>query len=77
MDFIDVYGINHENCTLITPTREYSRINIFMDSVGRRFVAMSPDPVPSKYGSVNSHWKRGRPSEAPKDYFYIDLELSN
>ncbi|WCJ49789.1 hypothetical protein OFA97_01180 [Lactiplantibacillus plantarum] len=25
MDFVDVYGIKHENCTLVAPAREYSQ----------------------------------------------------
>ena len=51
MDFVDVYGIKHENCTLVAPAREYQRVVIFMDALGRRFVAMGPDPQPTKYGS--------------------------
>ncbi|MDN7036875.1 hypothetical protein [Lactiplantibacillus plantarum] len=72
MDFTDVYGIKHENCTLIAPTEEYRRIIIFMDSVGRRFVAISPNPEPTKYGSAKSHWKQGKPNDVPKEYFHID-----
>ncbi|WP_082820857.1 hypothetical protein [Secundilactobacillus collinoides] len=72
MNFTDVYGIKHDNCTLITPANEYNRILIFMDLAGRRFITISPNPTPSKYSSANSHWKCGRPSEAPREYFYID-----
>ena len=77
MDFTDIHGIKHDNCTLITPTEEYRRIIIFMDSVGRRFVAISPNPEPTKYGSAKSHWKQGKPNDAPKEYFHIDKKTAN
>ena len=72
MDFVDVYGIKHENCTLVTPAREYQRVVIFMDAVGRRFVAMDPDAQPTKYGSSNQHWHLAKTSEAPEGYFHIE-----
>ena len=75
MDFTDVYGIKHENCTLITPTEEYRRIIIFMDSVGRRFVAISPNPEPTKYGSAKSHWKQGM--TYPKNIFISTKKTAN
>ncbi|MCH7260697.1 hypothetical protein MMY95_15650 [Lactiplantibacillus sp. ME-2] len=56
----------------MTPTEEYRRIIIFMDSVGRRFVAISPNPEPTKYGSAKSHWKQGKPNDVPKEYFHVD-----
>ena len=65
MDFVDVYGIKHENCTLVAPAREYQRVVIFMDALGRRFVAMGPDPQPTKYGSSSQHWHQAQPSAAP------------
>ncbi|AVW09066.1 hypothetical protein [Lactiplantibacillus paraplantarum] len=72
MDFVDVYGIKHKNCTLVAPAREYQRVVIFMDAVGRRFVAMGPDPQPTKYGSSSQHWHQAQPSAAPEGYFHID-----
>ncbi|WP_010622280.1 hypothetical protein ABTQ33_12980 (plasmid) [Paucilactobacillus suebicus] len=70
MEFIDVFGIKHTQCSLLDTKSEYKRVFIFTDEKGQNFVAIKENPEPNNYGSKNMHWRCAKPQDAPINYYF-------
>lgn len=66
-EFTDVFGITHDDCTVVKTLNNYQRIFLIEDHDHIRYVAVK-DNAP-KNSKLTIHWKPGHAKNIPDNYF--------
>lgn len=67
MEYVDIFGYKHSDCSIISSDNEYKRVFIIEDSSHRHFVCLKPDATPKK--GMSNHWELSKDDHIPDNYW--------
>lgn len=73
--FTDVFGITHDDCTVVKTLNDYERIFLIEDPDQIRYVAIKEN-APKK-SKLTIHWEPGNPKNIPDNYFGMHKRTEN